>query len=56
MPAGDKVAVLGWERTRARSSGKVFETEWVHVFTTLDGRIARFWGIYDTEASAAARG
>ena len=56
IPAGDKVTVLGWERTQARPSGKVFETEWVHVFTVRDGRVARFWGIYDTEASAAARG
>ena len=55
IPAGDKVTVLGWERTQARPSGKVFETEWVHVFTAREGRIVRFWGIYDTEASAAAR-
>ena len=56
IPAGDNVTVLGWERTRARPSGKLFETEWVHIFTVRDGRIVRFWGIYDTEASAAARG
>jgi ketosteroid isomerase-like protein len=55
IPAGDKVAILGWERTRVRSSGKTFETEWVHVFTARDGRITRFWGMYDTEVSAAAR-
>jgi len=55
IPAGDNVTVLGWERTRARPSGKVFETEWVHIFTVSDGRIVRFWGMYDTEASAAAR-
>jgi ketosteroid isomerase-like protein len=55
IPAGDNVTVLGWERTRARPSGKVFETEWVHIFIARDGRIVRFWGIYDTEASAAAR-
>ncbi|HEY5769521.1 MAG TPA: nuclear transport factor 2 family protein [Terrimicrobium sp.] len=56
MPAGDNVTVLGWERTQARPSGEVFETEWAHVFTVRNGRIVRFWGIYDTEASAAARG
>ena len=55
IPAGETVTVIGWERTRARPSGKVFETEWVHVFTTREVRIVRFWGIYDTEASAAAR-
>ena len=55
ISAGDSVTVLGWERTRALPAGKVFETEWVHVFTVHDGRITRYWGMYDTEASAAAR-
>ena len=55
IPAGDSVTVLGWERTRTRPAGKVFETEWVHVFTARDGQITRYWGIYDTEVSAAAR-
>jgi uncharacterized protein len=55
IPADDKVAVLGWERSQARS-GKVFESEWVHIFTARDGRIVRFWGMYDTQASAEARG
>jgi ketosteroid isomerase-like protein len=27
----------------------------VHIFTARKGRIVRFWGMYDTEASAAAR-
>ena len=55
IPAGDRVTVLGWERTKARPGGTLFETEWVHVFTVHGGRIVRFWGMYDTEASAAAR-
>ena len=55
IDAGEHVTVLGWERTAAKPSGKVFESEWVHVFTVRNGRIARFWGIYDTEASANAR-
>jgi len=55
ITSGDKVAVLGWERTRARPSGKVFESEWAHFFTVRDGRVVRFWGMYDNEASLAAR-
>ena len=55
IDAGEHVTVLGWERTAARPSGKVFETEWVHVFTVRGGRIVRFWGMYDNEASVAAR-
>ncbi len=43
------------ERTAARPGGKVFETEWIHVFTVRGGKITRFLGIYDTEASADAR-
>lgn len=53
--SGEHVTVLGWERTRAVPGGKVFESEWAHVFTVRDGRVVRFWGMYDTEASAAAR-
>lgn len=53
---GDHVTVLGWERCAARPSGRVFETEWVHVFTVRRGKVVRFWGMYDNEASAAARG
>jgi ketosteroid isomerase-like protein len=49
------VTVLGWEETAARPSGKVFQAEWAHVFTVRGGRVVRFWGIMDTEASAAAR-
>lgn len=55
LEAGDHVTVLGWERTAARPGGKVFETDWVHVFTVRDGKVVRFFGMYDTEASAAAR-
>jgi ketosteroid isomerase-like protein len=56
IDGGEHVTVLGWERAAARPGGKVFETEWVHVFTVRNGKLVRFWGIYDTEASAAARG
>jgi ketosteroid isomerase-like protein len=55
IPAGEHVTVLGWERTAAKPGGKVFESEWAHVFTVREGRVVRFWGIYDSEASAAAR-
>jgi ketosteroid isomerase-like protein len=33
----------------------LFETEWVHVWQLREGRVARFFGIYDTEASSRAR-
>ncbi|HMH49772.1 MAG TPA: nuclear transport factor 2 family protein [Candidatus Acidoferrum sp.] len=56
IDGGEHVTVIGWERTAARPGGRVFETEWVHVFTVRGGKVTRFWGIYDTEASAATRG
>lgn len=55
LAGGEHVTVLGRERTRARPSGATFEAGWVHVFTVRDGLITRFWGMYDTEASAEAR-
>jgi len=55
IAGSDSVTVLGWERSRAVPNGTVFESDWVHVFTVRDGRVVRFWGMYDTEASAAAR-
>ena len=53
--SGNSVTVLGFERTVARPSGKVFECDWVHVFSYENGQLKRFWGMYDTEASARAR-
>ena len=52
----DHVTVLGWERTVSRASGRTFETEWVHVFSVRDGRVSRFWGMYDTAKAGAAHG
>jgi ketosteroid isomerase-like protein len=52
IAAGEHVTVLGWERGTARPSGRVFEGPWVHVFTVRNGKILRFWGMYDTEAAA----
>jgi uncharacterized protein len=55
LAGADHVSVIGWERTISKPSGKPFECEWVHVWRLRDGRISSFWGILDTEASAAAR-
>ena len=52
---GDKVTVIGSERCKDRNTGRAYETEWVHVFTVTDGKVTRFWGMYDTAASDRAR-
>lgn len=45
---GENVAVLGWEKTTARDTGKRFECEWAHVFTVKDGKVTRWRGFADT--------
>lgn len=56
MLAGtDHVTVFGWERTRAKTSGRTFETEWVHVFKVAGGKVVAFKGFYDSAAVVAAR-
>lgn len=53
--AGDThITVLGWERTRARPTGREFECEWVHVFEVAGGMVTRFVGLYDSARVAAA--
>lgn len=56
LVGADHVTVLGWERTIARSTGRTFECDWVHVFTVRDGWIVRFRGLLDSEQTARARG
>jgi len=51
----DHVTVLGWERTQALPNGGVFESNWVHVWQLRDGKLARFFGMFDTAAAAKAR-
>jgi len=51
----DHVTVLGWERTQALPKGGVFESNWVHVWQLRDGKLARFFGMFDTAAAAKAR-
>ena len=55
IESGENVTVIGWERCAARPSGRVFECPWVHVFTIKNGKVTRFWGMYDSEASSATR-
>ena len=51
---GDAVVVLGTERVRVRSNGRVVDTDWAMVFTLRDGKIARFRDYHDTAPMQAA--
>ena len=51
---GDLVVVLGSETAAARSTGKVIELDWVHVFTMRNGKVTAFQEFFDTAAVVAA--
>lgn len=51
---GEKVVVLGHYRWRIKPTGRVFASEWVHVFTLRDGKVVGFHEYYDTAAIVEA--
>ena len=53
---GDKVVVLGHYRYRSKSTGKPWESDWAHVWTFRDGKLAEGQILEDTLAQAAALG
>ncbi len=50
----DKVVALGHYRWRVRKTGRDFASDFVHVFTIRDGKIAAFREHFDTAVAAAA--
>lgn len=55
IEAGQYVTVLGFERFVTKHDRKEVETEWIHVFTVIDGKITRWCGCYDTAARFLSR-
>jgi ketosteroid isomerase-like protein len=55
IEAGEHVTVLGWEKTMALDTQKLFETEWVHVFTVKSGKITRWRGFSIPRPATEAR-
>ncbi len=51
---GDAVAVVGTTACRVRSTGKVYETDFVHLVTIADGKVRTFQEFFDTYAAAEA--
>ena len=51
---GDKVVVLGRSKATARATGNTYETDWVHVFTLRDGKVAEFHEFFDNAAANRA--
>ena len=51
---GDKVVVLGRSTATVRSTGKTYSTDWVHVFSLKDGKVAAFNEFFDNAAATRA--
>lgn len=51
---GDKVVVLGHGAWTARATCQDFESDWVHIFTIQDGRIAAFREFMDVHLAVEA--
>jgi ketosteroid isomerase-like protein len=48
---GEKVIALGVYRWRIKKTGKVFGSDFAHVFTVRDGKVVEFHEFYDTAAA-----
>ena len=51
---GNKVVVIGYERGRAKPTGRLYEIEFVHLWSVRDGKISEFWVYTDTAALVEA--
>lgn len=54
IASGNRVAVIGRMRSRVRATGGLNESPFIHVFTVDDGRVTRFFELFDTAAAQRA--
>lgn len=54
LAGGDTVAVIGHTKCRAKSTGKTYDTDFVHLVTFREGRVVRFQEFFDTYAAGEA--
>jgi ketosteroid isomerase-like protein len=50
----DSVAVVGYTKCLAKATGKIYETDFVHLITLKDGKVTRFQEFFDTYAAGEA--
>ena len=50
----DSVAVVGYMKCRAIATGKVYESDFVHLVTVRDSKVNRFQEFFDTYAAGEA--
>lgn len=51
---GDRVIALGHYRWRIASTGRQYDSDFVHIFTVRDGQIVSFTEYFDTAAATVA--
>jgi uncharacterized protein len=51
---GNKVVVVGYQRGRAKPTGRLYEIEFVHLWSVRDGKISEFWVYTDSAALVEA--
>jgi ketosteroid isomerase-like protein len=50
----DSVAVVGHMKCRAIATGKIYESDFIHLVTLRDGKVAKFQEFFDTYAASEA--
>lgn len=50
----DKVVVLGSMTATVKDTGREYTSDWVHIFTMRDGKVAAFLEFLDTAAASKA--
>jgi ketosteroid isomerase-like protein len=50
----DSVAVFGYLKCKAVTTGKIYESDFIHLITFEDGKVIRFQEFFDTYAAGEA--
>ena len=51
---GDRVVALGFYSSKVKATGRIAESQWVHLFTIRNGKVAKFQEFFDTAAALIA--
>jgi ketosteroid isomerase-like protein len=54
LTGDNSVAVVGHTRCRAKSTGRIYETDFVHLVGFKNGQVVRFQEFFDTHAAGEA--
>ena len=54
VPAGDRVFVFGHSLAEVKRTGRRVDTDWIHIFRIVDGKVVKFDDFADTAQFAQA--